>query len=72
MTRQIRKGRKPGKLPATNPPSMSGKTNVQITVETRDRLLAIGEMSDSYENVIKKVLDYYDEWYEISKPGTND
>lgn len=34
-----------------------GKTNVQITIETRDRLLALGEMGTTYEDVIKRLLD---------------
>lgn len=34
-----------------------GKTNVQITTETRDRLIALGGKGDSYEDVIKKLLD---------------
>jgi len=34
-----------------------GKTTVQITTETRDRLIALGGMSDSYEDVIKRLLD---------------
>lgn len=55
--REIRRGRKAGKRPTTDPPSMSGKTNVQITTETRDRLIALGGMNDSYENVIKRLLD---------------
>lgn len=36
---------------------MKGKTNVQITIETRDRLIALGSKGDTYEDVIKRLLD---------------
>lgn len=35
----------------------ASKTNVQITTETRDRLIALGGKGDSYEDVIKRLLD---------------
>ena len=32
-------------------------TTVRITIETRDRLIALGGKGDSYEDVIKRLLD---------------
>lgn len=33
------------------------KTNIQITVETRDRLLKIGRKGESYDAIIRRLLE---------------
>ena len=38
-----------------------GKTTIQIEEETRDRLKDIGKMGDSYDSVIRRLLDFYAE-----------
>lgn len=42
---------------------MGKTTTVRITTETRDRLLALGEMGDTYDDVIKWLLDVSGEEY---------
>jgi hypothetical protein len=32
-------------------------TTVQISVETRDRLMALGKKGETYEEIIRKLLD---------------
>ena len=58
----VRKGTRPGKppklgMPGTYADQEKGKTNVQITIETKDRLVALGGKGDSYDDVIKRLLD---------------
>jgi len=36
---------------------MANTTTVRITTETRDRLVALGGKGDSYEDVIKRLLE---------------
>jgi len=32
-------------------------TTIQISVETRDRLMALGKKGDTYEEIIRELLD---------------
>jgi len=32
-------------------------TTVQISIETRDRLMALGKKGDTYEEIIRKLVD---------------
>lgn len=54
----------------------ASRTTVQITTETRDRLIALGGMNDSYEDVIKRLLDERDrlgnEWRRLSGQSKRD
>ena len=37
------------------------RTTVQILGSTKERLDAIGKKTDSYDDIIKKLLDFWDE-----------
>lgn len=36
-------------------------TTVQISIETRDRLMALGKKGETYEEIIRKLLDALEE-----------
>jgi hypothetical protein len=35
-------------------------STIKLTENTKNRLLQIGKMGDTYEDVIKRLLDFYD------------
>ena len=37
------------------------KTNIQVTIETRDKLKSLGQMDDTYDKIINRLLDVNDE-----------
>ena len=38
---------------------MDGKTNIQISRKTRDRLVELGKKGDTYDDIIRQLLDAY-------------
>ena len=36
------------------------KTNIQVTIETRDKLKSLGQMDDTYDKIINRLLDVND------------
>ena len=40
---------------------MSGKTNIQVSRSTRNRLAELGKKDDSYDDIIVRLLDAYSE-----------
>lgn len=40
---------------------VDGKTNIQISRKTRDRLAEIGSKDDTYDDIIQRLLDAYSE-----------
>jgi hypothetical protein len=40
---------------------------VQISMETKDRLMDIGKKDDTFEDIIRRLLDIYDGKMEITK-----
>lgn len=37
------------------------KTNIQVSVETREQLKELGKMGESYDDVIKRLLIHFQE-----------
>lgn len=35
------------------------KTNIQVSRETRDRLAELGRKDDTYDDIIKRLIDLY-------------
>ena len=42
-------------------------TTIQINMETKERLMDIGKKRDSFEDIIRRLLDIYDGKREITK-----
>lgn len=42
-------------------------TTIQISMETKDRLMNIGKKDDSFEDIIRRLLDIYDGKIKITK-----
>ena len=42
-------------------------TTIQIRMETKDRLMDIGKKCDTFEDIIRRLLDIYDGKMEITK-----
>lgn len=40
---------------------MERKTNIQVSISTRDALIEMGRKGDSYDDIIKKLLEFYTE-----------
>lgn len=40
---------------------MDGKTNIQVSRSTRNRLAELGSKDDTYDDIIVRLLDYYSE-----------
>ena len=40
---------------------MTGKTNIQVSRSTRNRLADLGKKDDSYDDIIVRLLDAYSE-----------
>ena len=40
---------------------MERKTNIQVSISTRDALTELGRKGDSYDLIIRKLLDFYHE-----------
>jgi hypothetical protein len=40
---------------------------IQISMETKDRLMDIGQKCDTFEDIIRRLLDIYDGKMEITK-----
>ncbi len=40
---------------------MDESTTIKVTKSTRDRLLRYGKMGDTYEEVLSRILDEYEE-----------
>lgn len=40
--------------------TMDGKTNIQVSRETRDYLAKLGRKGDSYDYIIRKLLAFYE------------
>jgi len=40
---------------------MDESTTIKVTKSTRDRLLLYGKMGDTYEEVLSRILDEYEE-----------
>jgi hypothetical protein len=40
---------------------------IQISMETKDRLMDIGKKCDAFEDIIRRLLDIYDGKMEITK-----
>jgi hypothetical protein len=40
---------------------MNGKTNIQVSRSTRNRLADLGKKDDSYDDIIVRLLDAYSE-----------
>ena len=38
---------------------ISKRTSVNLTGETKDRLASLGRKGDTYEDIIKKLIDYW-------------
>lgn len=36
---------------------VAGKTTVQISIETRNRLMELGKKGDSYDDIIRRLLE---------------
>ena len=39
---------------------MSGKTNIQVSRSTRNRLAELGKKDDSYDDIIIRLLNFYE------------
>ena len=39
---------------------MSGKTNIQVSRETKDYLTKLGRKGDTYDDIIRRLLAYYE------------
>ena len=37
--------------------SKEGKTSIQVSIKTKDRLLALGLKGDTFEDVVRRLLD---------------
>ncbi len=37
------------------------KTTIQVETETRDKLRSIGKMEDTYDSLIERLVEFYDE-----------
>lgn len=40
---------------------MDGKTNIQVSRETRNELAMLGKKGDTYDDIIRKLIKYYKE-----------
>ena len=40
---------------------MQGKTNIQVTREVRDKLASIGRKDDTYDDIIRRLLEKWEE-----------
>jgi len=40
--------------------SRKGVTTIQIETKTRDRLVSIGAMKDTYDSLINKLIDFWE------------
>ncbi len=40
---------------------MNNSTTIRISIETKKRLIELGNLEDSYNSVIEKLLDAYDQ-----------
>ena len=38
---------------------MKGKTNIQVSRETRDRLAELGRKDDTYDDIIRRLIEFY-------------
>lgn len=43
------------------------RTSVQVSIETRERLIKLGSKNESYEDIIKRLIDFYDKFDENSR-----
>lgn len=39
---------------------MTGKTNIQVSRETREYLLKLGKKGDTYDDIIRRLLAFYE------------
>lgn len=39
---------------------MKGKTNIQVSRETRDYLTKLGRKGDTYDDIIRRLLAFYE------------
>jgi hypothetical protein len=44
-------------------------TSIKIQMTTRDRLVDLGKKNDSYDTIINKLIDYYEESQGKKKSG---
>jgi len=51
---------------------MNKSTTIRISIETKKRLNEIGNLNDSYNSVISKLLDEHDEYRLKVKLNNND
>ena len=40
---------------------MTGKTNIQVSRETRDKLAELGSKADTYDDIIVRLLTFYEQ-----------
>ena len=38
-----------------------GKTNIQVQVTTRDRLAELGSKKDTYDDIINRLIEHYEQ-----------
>ena len=47
--------------------NMNNSTTIRISIETKKRLIELGNLEDSYNSVIERLLDAYDKNKILSK-----
>ncbi|MFA4973276.1 MAG: hypothetical protein WC683_11730 [bacterium] len=43
------------------------RTSVQMSMATRDRIKTVGRMGDSYEDVINRLIDFWEQHHKEEK-----
>ena len=38
---------------------MERKTNIQVSISTRDALMKLGSKGDSYDDIVRRLLEFY-------------